>query len=133
DRDIIAEHELRPDLPLVEGDRNQIKQAFYNVIKNSFQAMKSEGILHIKTDLDENYAQVIFTDTGGGISPDDMSKIFDPYFTTKKSGSGLGLMIVRRIVREHRGEIDIVSHEGQGLTLTIRLPLRNKRARMLQR
>lgn len=132
DRDIIVEQELRPELPLVEVDRNQIKQAFYNVIKNSFQAMKSEGILHIKTDVDENYVLIIFTDTGGGISSDDMSKIFDPYFTTKKSGSGLGLMIVRRIVREHRGEIDIVSHEGQGVSLTIRLPLRNRRARMLQ-
>lgn len=132
DRDIIVEQELGADMPLVEVDRNQIKQAFYNVIKNSFQAMKSEGILHIKTYVDENYVHVLFTDTGGGIAPDDMSKIFDPYFTTKKTGSGLGLMIVRRIVREHRGEIDIVSHEGQGLSLTIRLPLRNKRARMLQ-
>ena len=131
DRDILVEQELRSDLPLVEVDRNQIKQAFYNVIKNSFQAMKSEGILHIKTDADENHVLIIFTDTGGGISAEVMSKIFDPYFTTKQSGSGLGLMIVRRIVREHRGGIDIVSNEGQGVSLTIRLPLRNKRARML--
>ena len=60
-----------------------------------------------------------------------MSKIFEPYFTTKASGSGLGLLIVRRIVREHGGEIELMSDEGQGLTLTIRLPLGSKRLRML--
>ena len=86
DRDVIVEHELRPNLPLLEVDRNQIKQAFYNVIKNSFQAMKSEGILHIKTDMDDNYVSISFTDTGGGIAPENMSKIFEPYFTTKKNG-----------------------------------------------
>ena len=61
-----------------------------------------------------------------------MSKIFEPYFTTKAGGSGLGLLIVRRIVREHGGEIDLASDEGKGLTLTIRLPLRNQRLRMLE-
>ena len=132
DRDVIVEHELRSNLPLLEVDRNQIKQVFYNVIKNSFQAMKSEGILHIKTDMDDNYVSIGFTDTGGGIAPEDMTKIFDPYFTTKKTGSGLGLMIVRRIVREHGGEIDIVNNEGKGLTLTIRLPYRDKRVRLLE-
>ncbi len=60
-----------------------------------------------------------------------MSKVFDPYFTTKQSGSGLGLLIVRRIVREHGGEIDIVNNQGRGLQLTIRLPLRDRRLRML--
>ncbi len=131
DRDILVEQELRNDLPSVEVDRNQIKQAFYNIIKNSFQAMKSEGILRIKTDVDSEYALVAFTDTGGGISAENMSKIFDPYFTTKTAGSGLGLMIVRRVVRAHMGEIDIVSNEGQGVELTVRLPIRNRRARLL--
>lgn len=132
DRDILVEQELRPDLPLLEVDRGQLKQVFYNVIKNSFQAMKSEGILHIKTDMDDDRVSVSFTDTGGGISPDNMSKIFDPYFTTKESGSGLGLLIVRRIVRDHGGEIALVSNEGMGLTLTIRLPYRERRVRLLE-
>jgi len=132
DRDIIVEQELRSDLPMLEVDRNQLKQAFYNVIKNSFQAMKSAGILHIKTDMDDNYISISFTDTGGGISPDDMGRIFDPYFTTKESGSGLGLLIVRRIVREHGGEISLISNEGKGLTLTIRLPYRDRRVRLLE-
>jgi signal transduction histidine kinase len=131
DRNVIVEQELRSDLPMLEVDRNQLKQVFYNVIKNSFQAMKSEGILHIKTGMDDNFVFISFTDTGGGISPDNMSKIFDPYFTTKKSGSGLGLLIVRRIVREHGGEISLISNEGKGLTLTIRLPYRDRRVRLL--
>ena len=65
DRDILVEQELRSDLALVSMDRNQMKQAFYNVIKNSFQAMKSEGILHIKTDREDHFVSVSFADTGG--------------------------------------------------------------------
>jgi PAS domain S-box-containing protein len=131
DRDILVEQELRADLPLLEVDRNQLKQAFYNVIKNAFQAMKTSGLLRIRTDLEDHFVSISFSDSGGGISPEHMSKIFEPYFTTKASGTGLGLLIVRRIVREHGGEIDLVSHEGRGLTLTIRLPIRDQRARML--
>lgn len=131
DRNIIVEQKLRTDLPLAQVDRTQIKQAFYNIIKNSFQAMRAGGILRIETTLEEHFARITFSDNGGGISPTDMSKIFEPYFTTKASGSGLGLLIVRRIVREHGGEIDLVSHAGQGLEFSIRLPLRDQRARML--
>jgi signal transduction histidine kinase len=132
DRNILVEVELRKDLPLIEVDRNQLKQAFYNVIKNAFQAMKAGGLLRIRTDMDDRFVSVSFADTGGGITPENMSKIFEPYFTTKASGSGLGLLIVRRIVREHGGEIDLASDEGRGLTLTVRLPLRNQVARMLE-
>ena len=131
DRNVIVEQELRSDLPLLEVDRNQMKQAFYNVIKNAFQAMKQNGILRIRTDFDDAFVTIRFADSGGGISQDNMSKIFEPYFTTKASGSGLGLLIVRRIVREHGGEIELMSDEGRGLTLTIRLPLRDQRVRML--
>ncbi len=131
DRGILVEQELRGDLPLLELDRTQVKQAIYNVIKNAFQAMKSGGLLRIRTDMDDRFLSVTFADTGGGISPENMSKVFEPYFTTKSSGSGLGLLIVRRIVREHGGEMELVSNEGQGLTLTLRLPLRDRRARML--
>jgi two-component system, sporulation sensor kinase E len=132
DRDIVVEQELRSDLPLLELDRNQMKQAFYNVIKNSFEAMKSRGILRIRTDLDESHVIVRFADTGGGISAENLSRAFEPYFTTKTSGTGLGLLIVRRIVREHGGELSIESSEGQGLTLTIRLPHIDRRVRMLE-
>jgi signal transduction histidine kinase len=132
DRDIVVEPELRPDLPLIELDRDQIKQAFYNVIKNSFEAMKRRGILRIRTDMDGTHVSVSFTDTGGGMSAESLSRAFEPYFTTKTTGSGLGLLIVRRIVREHGGEMAIESNEGKGLTLTIRLPYLDKRVRMLE-
>lgn len=131
DRDIVVETELRSDLPALELDRDQIKQAFYNAIKNSFEAMKRRGILCIRTDRDDTHVQISFTDTGGGISAENLSRVFEPYFTTKSGGSGLGLLIVRRIVREHGGELAIESSEGKGLTLTIRLPFLDRRVRML--
>jgi signal transduction histidine kinase len=132
DRDLVVEQELRSDLPLLQLDRDQMKQAFYNVIKNSFEAMKARGILRIRTDRDDSHVIIRFTDTGGGISPDNLSRVFEPYFTTKTSGTGLGLLIVRRIVREHGGELSIESSEGKGLTVTIRLPHIDRRVRMLE-
>ena len=131
DRDIVVETELRSDLPRIELDRDQIKQVFYNAIKNSFEAMKRRGILRIRTDRDDTHVKISFTDTGGGISPENLSRVFEPYFTTKTSGSGLGLLIVRRIVREHGGELALESSEGKGLTLTVRLPILDHRVRML--
>jgi signal transduction histidine kinase len=128
----VVEQELRSDLPLLELDRDQMKQAFYNIIKNSFEAMKRRGIMRIRTDMDGPYVLVSFTDTGGGMSAETLSRVFEPYFTTKQSGSGLGLLIVRRIVREHGGELGIESSEGKGITLTIRLPYLDKRVRMLE-
>jgi two-component system, sporulation sensor kinase E len=132
DRDIVVEQEMRSDLPPLELDRDQMKQVFYNVIKNSFEAMKQRGILRIRTDLEAAHVSISFTDTGGGMSAESLSHVFEPYFTTKDSGTGLGLLVVRRIVREHGGDISIESNEGKGLTLTIRLPYLDKRVRMLE-
>jgi two-component system, sporulation sensor kinase E len=131
DRDIVVETELRSDLPRLELDRDQMKQVFYNAIKNSFEAMKRRGILRIRTDRDDTHVKISFTDTGGGISAVNLSRVFEPHFTTKETGSGLGLLIVRRIVREHGGELSIESGEGKGLMLTIRLPFLDRRVRML--
>jgi len=132
DRDIVVEQELRSDLPLLQLDRDQMKQAFYNVIKNSVEAMKRHGKLRIRTDVDDTHVVIRFADTGGGMSAENLSRVFKPYFTTKPSGTGLGLLIVRRIVREHGGELSIESGQGKGLTLTIRLPYIEKRIRMLE-
>jgi len=132
DRDIIVEQELRSDLPLLQLDRDQMKQAFYNVIKNSLEAMKPRGTLRIRTDRDDTHVLITFVDTGGGVSVRNLSRVFEPYFTTKPSGTGLGLLIVRRIVREHGGELSIESSQDKGLTLTIRLPYIDKRIRMLE-
>ena len=132
DRDMVVEQELRADLPLLQLDREQMKQAFYNVIKNSLEAMRRHGTLRIRTDLGDTHVIVSFVDTGAGMSAENLSRVFEPYFTTKPSGTGLGLLIVRRIVREHGGELSIESTEGKGFTLTIRLPYVENRIRMLE-
>src|SRR5947208_246606 len=132
DRDVVVEQRLRSDLPLLQIDRDQMKQAFYNVIKNSLEAMKRRGTLHIHTDMDDTHVLIRFIDTGSGMSAESLGRVFEPYFTTKPAGTGLGLLIVRRIVREHGGELSIQSSQGKGLTLTIRLPHIDKRVRMLE-
>jgi len=132
DREIVVEQELRSDLPVLQVDRDQMKQAFYNVIKNSLEAMHRHGTLRIRTDMDDTHVIIRFVDTGGGMSAESLSRVFEPYFTTKPSGTGLGLLIVRRIVREHGGELSIESPQRKGLTITIRLPYIDKRVRMLE-
>jgi signal transduction histidine kinase len=82
--------------------------------------------------MDDTNVIVSFVDTGSGMSAGNLSRVFEPYFTTKPTGTGLGLLIVRRIVREHGGELSIESNEGEGLTLTIRLPYIERRIRMLE-
>ena len=116
DRDILVELEPGDNLPAVELDHDQMKQAFYNVIRNSFQAMRAGGILRVATTLEPDYVAVSFTDSGGGIAPENMSKVFDPYFTTKSSGSGLGLAHRApdrararrrdRVAQRHRARVD---------------------------
>ncbi len=132
DRGILIEQELASALPALLLDRDQMKQAFYNVIKNGSQAMKQGGVLRIRTHAEPGFVAVAFEDNGGGITPENLSKVFEPYFTTKSSGSGLGMLIVRRIVREHGGEVELQSDEGRGLTVTIRLPTSDRRVQMLE-
>lgn len=130
-RNILLELDLTPGLPPLEVDHDQLKQAFYNIVKNALEAMKQGGLLKIRTGSDAECVLVSFTDTGGGMSNEAMARIFEPYFTTKKEGSGLGLMITQRIVQAHGGKIVIESDPGKGLTLTIRLPRRDRQAQML--
>ena len=132
DRDVLVDVQLDEHLPTVEVDRDQLKQAFYNVIRNALQAMKAGGFLRVRTAQDETHFLVSFTDSGGGIAAENMGRIFQPYFSTKSGGTGLGLLIVRRIVRAHGGEVAIESTEGKGLTLTIRLPRLDRRVRFLE-
>ncbi len=132
DRDILVDTDLATSLPLIQIDRDQLKQAFYNIIRNSFQAMNKGGFLRIRSRLDEDHIVISFSDTGGGISQEDMQRLFQPYHTTKATGTGLGLLIVRRIVREHGGEIAVTSDEGRGVTVDIRLPVNDRRVRLLE-
>ena len=131
DRRIAITLELDEDLPLVNADRDQLKQVFYNLIRNSAQAMGSDGELTVRTGFDDENIFLNFVDNGPGIPADQVSRVFDPYFTTKKTGSGLGLMIVRRIVHEHGGEIEFASREGKGTKVTVYLPRVEKLMRFL--
>ena len=118
-------------MPPVSLDCDQFRQALYNVIRNSFQAMGSEGHLQVATASDDSHVWVSIGDTGGGIDPDTVNRIFQPYYTTKENGSGLGLHVVQRIVRAHGGEIMIQSALGKGMLFTIRLPRKDRRVRLL--
>ncbi len=131
DRGIDVQLELHTDLPPLRVDRDQIKQVFYNLIRNAAQAIGSNGELIVHTDVDDQQVGVSFADTGQGISPEELGKVFEPYFTTKKTGSGLGLLIVHRIVREHGGEVKFESEQGEGTTVTIYLPRFEKQMRFL--
>jgi PAS domain S-box-containing protein len=130
-RNILLELDLAPGLPILEVDQDQLKQAFYNIVKNSSEAMKQGGLLKIRTGADSEWINIRFADTGGGMTQEAMARIFEPYFTTKQSGSGLGLMITQRIVRAHGGEVVIESDPGNGLKITIRLPRHDRQVQML--
>ncbi len=131
DRRIKTTLQLRSDLPKLRLDPHQFKQVFYNLIRNSAQAIGSDGELTISTDADDYNVILSFADNGAGMPADKVGKVFDPYFTTKKTGSGLGLLVVHRIVREHGGEIEFESTKGEGTKVTIYLPRIEKRLRFL--
>ena len=130
-RNILLELDLASGLPVLEVDQDQLKQAFYNIVKNSSEAMKQGGLLKIRTGSDSEWVNINFADTGGGMTQEAMARIFEPYFTTKQSGSGLGLMITQRIVRAHGGEVVIESDPGNGLKITIRPPRHDRQVQML--
>ncbi len=130
-RNILLELDLAPGLPVLAVDQDQLKQAFYNIIKNASEAMKQGGLLKIRTGADAEWVAVTFADTGGGMTQEAMARVFEPYFTTKKGGSGLGLMITQRIIRAHGGEVVLESDPGKGLRLTLRLPRHDRQVQML--
>jgi PAS domain S-box-containing protein len=132
DRRIHVEIDCPEPLPPLRIDKDQMKQAFFNVIKNALEAMSEGGKLTISLTLGDRFASIAFRDTGGGIAPEHFRQVFEPYYTTKPSGSGLGLMIVQRIVQEHGGKIDIQSAPKSGTTVTILLPLNERRMRLLK-
>lgn len=124
--------DLAPSLPVMPLDANQMKQAFYNLIRNASQAMPEGGRLTITSTATDYEVRLTFADTGKGISNEHMSNLFQPFFTTRKTGTGLGLLIVRRIIREHGGEIELESREGEGTKVNIYLPLVEKKMRYLE-
>ncbi len=120
------------DLPLVQIDREQIKQVFLNVLLNAIQATPDNGRITVKTRSftkpgGEAYAQIEFTDTGCGIPGENLEDIFNPFFTTKNTGSGLGLSISHQIVQDHRGYIDVESQVNRGSSFFVNLPVKQDR------
>lgn len=126
--------ELAPGLPPMDLDGAQIQQAFYNLLRNAYQALSSEGgEIVLRTRFTDFEIVFSITDNGTGISPEVLGTIFEPFQTTKKStGTGLGLLIVRRIVREHGGEIEVESAEGEGTTISLYFPRADKQVRLLE-
>jgi len=131
-RGLAVRTKLARHLPLAALDLHQIQQALLNLIKNAMHAMTKEGMLTLQTGEGADGVWVSVADTGAGIPQGQISRIFEPFYTTKKKGTGLGLMIVQRIVRAHGGRIDLESHAGRGTTFRIWLPLQERKPRLLE-
>ena len=132
-REIQVKLDLTPDLPSLDLDPTQIRQALYNIIRNGYQAVEqADGHLLIETQVTDYEVTLAISDNGSGISPEAMGSMFEPFQTTKSDGTGLGMLIVRRILREHGGELEVESEEGAGTTVTLYLPRNDKRVRLLE-
>ncbi len=130
-RGITICQELGSELPMAPIDAAQMKQALVNLAKNAIQAMTRGGVLTCRTGSDAEAVWVTISDSGRGIPPEQINRIFEPFYTTKKKGSGLGLMIVQRIMREHGGRIELESDVNRGTAFRICLPLHGRRPRLL--
>ena len=133
---IVVSRSFQAASDLVQGDDYQLEQAFLNLFLNALEAMGSNGTLSVATEICSLQAgvavrgasvsraqlRVTIKDTGAGIPPENLARLFEPFFTTKPKGTGLGLAITRRIILEHRGDISVESHIGQGTTFQILLP-----------
>jgi two-component system NtrC family sensor kinase len=116
--------ELAPDLPCVLTDASQIKQVFMNLVINASEAMPEGGDLVLSTRAANRHVEASFRDSGVGIAPENLTRIFDPFFSSKKGGhgTGLGLAVSYSIVERHGGEIEVESAPGRGATFIVRLP-----------
>ena len=132
DRGLQVGGELPASTPVIMADRNQLKQVFFNLVKNAMESMETGGRLDIRVRADDDSVYIMIADTGGGIKQEDLARLFSPYHTTKEGGHGLGLMIVQRIMRDHGGHIGIESKEGRGTVVTLQFPQKHRRVRMLQ-
>ena len=119
------------DIPLIMADRNQVKQALFNVMKNALEAMDRGGEIFIHLEADDEWVVLSVKDTGVGIPADKLTRVCDAYYTTKASGGGLGMLIVLRILRAHGGTVDIQSTPNIGTTVTLRFPLKHRRVKTL--
>ena len=122
DRKVVVVEELETSLPPVQLDAKQLRQAFLNIVKNSFEAMPDGGKLTVSTRWKDGQVEVTIADTGRGIAEENLELVFTPFFSTKHGGTGLGLSITSHIIQEHRGTISLKSYMNLGTIFTIRLP-----------
>ncbi|MBI5206704.1 MAG: PAS domain-containing protein [Candidatus Firestonebacteria bacterium] len=114
---------LSKDLPQIVIDERRLEEAFFNFIINSVEVMKNGGKLSINVSFNKDHIIIIFADTGTGIHEKDIDKIFEPFYTTKRDGIGLGLAVSRQIIRYHKGNIDVKSIINNGTEIIVKLPL----------
>ena len=129
---IIVDTDLCPKIPDLKLDKRYIKQVLINLIKNAELAMSKGGSLTITTECRDNQAVLKVIDTGTGIPDNILSRIFEPYFTTRDFGSGIGLTIVYKVVKEHKGDISIKTKENKGTTFIITFPLPQTEQRLIE-
>lgn len=126
-KNVIVHYCRNNALPLVEIDPDRLTQALLNLYLNALQAIDAGGSLDVSVGLvGQERLAITVTDSGRGINPDDLAKIFNPYFTTKATGTGLGLTIVQKVVEEHRGSITVASHAPSGARFVLTIPWRHK-------
>ncbi len=119
---IVLHRELEQGLPPILGDENQLRAVFLNLVRNSREAMPAGGTVTVRTRSAGAAVEAEVADTGGGIPPGDLTRIFEPFYSTKERGTGLGLAFTRQVVEEHGGTIRCESAVGRGTTFVIRLP-----------
>jgi len=123
--EIDIETELDTTLPLMLLDHSQIKEVIYNIVSNAVEAMKNGGKLTVKSyRINETFVEISFTDTGEGISAENLKNIFEPLFSTKPKGTGLGLAVCQSLVENHGGKIEVESQVGKGTVFKIILPIK---------
>lgn len=122
---ISVEKDLSGEMPFIRLDVNLMQQVFVNLLINAVEAIQENGVIRIRSYVNSNLkiVGVQVADTGGGIAPDDMAKIFEPFFSTKNNGTGLGLAVSYGIVQKHRGNIQVSSRLGEGTQFTVEIPL----------
>ncbi len=111
------------DTPVIIADEGQMQQVFMNLIKNAGEAMPDGGTLTVRTRRREGMLHIELNDTGCGISPENRERLFQEFFTTKKEGYGLGLLVVHTIINRHMGTIKVESKVGEGTTFILHLPI----------
>lgn len=131
-RGIAIQQALCEDMPDLNADPAQLFQAFYNIIRNAYQSIPGEqGGVYIQTDYNDTDVRIIVSDNGTGISHEVMGSMYEAFRSTKRKGNGLGLLIVRRIIKEHGGTLGIASKEGMGTSITITIPRADRVVRLL--